>query len=212
MRFEDQRQLLVKELYHNGISDPLVLHAFAKVPREAYVLPELREYAYRNQPLPIHLKQTISQPLMVALMLQHLELKPQDIVLEIGTGSGYEAALLAEIVSEVCTIERLEALSMNAKKILKEQGYKNIWFRIGDGALGWQKAYPPYEVFNKIVVSAAAPQIPDNLVAQLAVDGILVVPVGNSDYQILTKIRNANNDILTSEHGQCAFVPLITTC
>lgn len=210
MRYEDQRALLIKELIHNGIHDQAVLNAFAKVPRERYVLPEYREYAYRNQPLPIHLNQTISQPLMIAIMLQHLELKPDDIVLEVGTGSGYQTALLAEITQEVCTIERLEPLTLRAKQILKEEAYKNIYFRIGDGALGWHKAFPPHSVFQKIVVSAAADAIPDMLVQQIAEGGIMVVPVGNGNFQILTKIRRVNNSVSVSEHGACAFVPLVT--
>lgn len=210
MRYEDQRKLLVDELRHNGISDELVLSAFARVPREHYVLPEYREYSYRNQPLPIHLSQTISQPLMIALMLQHLELKPEDIVLEIGTGSGYQTALLAEIVKEVCTVERLELLTLTAKKVLKSQAYKNINFRIGDGAEGWRKAYPPYNSFGKIIVSAAASTIPDELVRQLGDKGILVIPVGKGNIQTLTKICRVNEDVRITEHGACAFVPLVT--
>ncbi len=210
MRYEDQRSLLVKELEYNGITDKRVLGAFAKVPRELYVLPEYREYAYRNQPLPIHLSQTISQPLMIAIMLQHLELETDDIVLEIGTGSGYQTALLAEIVQEVCTIERLDQLTLTAKKVLKSQAYNSIHFRIGDGAEGWQKAYPPYSSFKKIVVSAAASTVPEGLVNQLAENGVMVVPVGKGNIQTLTKIRRLNNNIQVTEHGTCAFVPLVT--
>ncbi len=210
MRFEDQRILLVKELLANGITDERVLAAFSKVPRELYVLPEYVEYAYRNQPLPIHLSQTISQPLMIAIMLQHLELHEQDVVLEIGTGSGYQTALLAELVREVCTIERLEPLTLSAKKVLKDQNYSNIYFRIGDGAMGWQKAFPPYKTFPKIIVSAAASSIPQCLVDQLSVDGLMVVPVGGSGFQSLTKIQRSNDEVKYTDCGYCAFVPLVT--
>ncbi len=211
MRFEDQRALMVEELARLGITAERVLAAFGKVPREVYVLPQYQEYAYRNQPLPIELAQTISQPLMIAIMLQHLDLKETDTVLEIGTGSGYQSALLAELTQTVCTVERLEALSLKAQSLLREQGYKNIHFRIGDGAQGWQKAYPALKEFNKIVVSAAAAEIPARLTEQLAVDGILVLPVGKSYYQILNKVTRTADGLSTSEHGGCTFVPLINT-
>lgn len=210
MRFEDQRKLLVQELRQQGIRDEAVLAAFSKVPRELYVPPQYKDYAYRNRPLPIGLEQTISQPLMVAIMLEHLELKPEDLVLEIGTGSGYECALLAEIAGEVCSVERLEELSLTAQGVLKEAGYKNIFFRIGDGAQGWLKAYPPHKEFDKIIVSAGARQIPPRLQEQLKLGGILVVPVGAGDYQILTKVIRTENGYSVSEHGACAFVPLIS--
>ena len=210
MRFEDQRELLVKDLARSGITDQRVLAAFAKVPREAYVLPQYADYAYRNQPLPIEHAQTISQPLMIAIMLQFLELQETDIVMEIGTGSGYQSALLAELVHEVCTIERLEELSLKAQTSLREQGYKNIHFRIGDGAQGWQKAFPPFSEFDKIVVSAAASEIPSRLREQLKDGGILVIPVGQGYYQILNKVRRKSDDFKITQHGGCTFVPLIT--
>lgn len=210
MRFEDQRALMIKELEAGGITDEKVLRAFDKVPREHYVLPEYREYAYRNQPLPILLAQTISQPLMIAIMMQYLVLCTEDIVLEIGTGSGYQSALLAEIVADVCSIERLEGLSLKAQQTLREQGYKNIHFRIGDGAMGWQKAYPPYKEFDKIIVSAATNEIPPKLLSQIKKGGILVAPVGGSDYQMLTMVQNIDGKLSYSQHGACAFVPLIS--
>lgn len=211
MRFEDQRKLLIQELRQAGIKDERVLAAFAKVPRELYVLPQYKEYAYRNQPLPIELAQTISQPLMIAIMLEFMELKPEDLVLEIGTGSGYQSAVLAEIVAEVCTVERLELLSLTAQNVLKDQGYKNIHFRIGDGSQGWQKAYPPHKEFDKIIVSAGAQAIPLRLQEQLAEGGIMLVPVGRGTYQILTRVTRHNTEFTVSEHGACAFVPLIST-
>ncbi|MDD2229108.1 MAG: protein-L-isoaspartate(D-aspartate) O-methyltransferase [Candidatus Cloacimonetes bacterium] len=210
MRFEDQRQILVRELKAAGIEDANVTKAFLSVPREDYVLPEYKDYAYRNQPLPIQHNQTISQPLMIALMLQILKLETTDTVLEIGTGSGYQSALLAEIVKEVCTVERIESLSLAAQKVLRQAGYRNIFFRIGDGHSGWQKAYPAHKSFNKIIVSAAADSIPERLVDQLAEGGIMAIPVGSSTTQILNIIYRINNKISITESSACSFVPLIS--
>ncbi len=209
MRFEDQRKMIVKELIQYGIRDKRVLHAFETIPRERFVLTEYSEYAYRNQPLPIELNQTISQPLMIAIMMEHLNLSSDDIVLEIGTGSGYQTALLASIAKEVCTIERLDALSLKARNTLKSLGYENIYYRIGDGSQGWQKAFPTYTEFSKIIVSAAAAQVPEKLISQLADPGILVIPVGAHHYQSLIKITKSDGIVTQSTHGGCTFVPLI---
>lgn len=209
MRFEDQRDKLVKELQAGGITDNNVLKAFAKVPREDFVLPEYREYAYRNQPLPILHSQTISQPLMIAIMMQLMELKSTDVVLEVGTGSGYQSALLAEIVKEVCSIERIESLSLAARKTLKKAGYFNIFYLIGDGHQGWKRAYPAHKTFEKIIVSAGAEEIPPALVQQLDEGGIMTIPVGSAGNQILHVIRKLNGEVLISHNGACSFVPLI---
>lgn len=209
MRFEDQRKRLVQELIQFGIRDQKVLDAFAEIPREKFVLPEYAEYAYRNQPLPIDQNQTISQPLMIAIMMEHLELASDDIVLEIGTGSGYQTALLASIVREVCTIERIDSLSLKARSTLKSLGFENIYYRIGDGSQGWMKAFPTYTEFPKIIVSAAASQVPEKLVSQLADPGILVIPVGAQHYQSLIKVTMSNGEVRQSTHGGCTFVPLI---
>jgi len=210
MRFEDQRQILVKELKAAGIEDANILKAFMAVPREDYVLPEYKDYAYRNQPLPIMHSQTISQPLMIAFMLQILKLEATDTVLEIGTGSGYQSALLAEIVKEVCSVERIEGLSLAAQKVLRQAGYRNIYFRIGDGHAGWQKAYPAHKSFSKIIVSAAADSIPQRLVDQLAEGGIMAIPVGSAGAQILHIICRINNEITITKSNACSFVPLIS--
>lgn len=210
MRFEDQRKLLVTELQTQGISDARVLNAFASVPRELYVLPEYQEYAYRNQPLPIMDRQTISQPLMIAIMMQYLQLSEDDIVLEVGTGSGYQTALLARICREVCSIERLDTLSIKAQSVLKEQGVRNAHFRIGDGTQGWIKAYPPYKQFSKIIVSAGATNVPEGLTRQLADGGIMVIPVGDGTVQYLKRIVRNKDELIVSEHGACTFVPLIS--
>lgn len=209
MRYEDQRKLLVQDLRHRGIVDELVLQAFSLVPREDYVLSEYREYAYRNQPLPIQSDQTISQPLMIALMMSHLGLTSEDRVLEIGTGSGYQTALLAGIVKEVCSVELLDNLSLNAQKVLKVAGFRNIHFRIGDGWMGWEKAFPAYKEFDKIIVSAAADSIPTKLCEQLAEGGILVLPVGGSARQILNIVTRKNGELLVRQDVPCAFVPLV---
>ncbi len=209
MRFEDQRQVMVNELKRAGINDEAVLSAFLAVPREDYVLPEYRDYAYRNQPLPILHNQTISQPLMIAIMMQLLELKKTDVVLDIGTGSGYQCALLAEIAREVCSVERIEGLSLSAQKVLRQAGYRNVFFRIGDGYAGWEKAYPAHKSFPKIIVSAGAESIPERLVDQLAEGGIMLIPIGATSAQVLHIIRRVNNEIVITKSGACSFVPLV---
>jgi len=209
MRFEDQRKVLVEELASAGITDQTVLDAFMAVPREDYVLPEYKDYAYRNQPLPIKDKQTISQPLMIAIMLQLLSLKPDDVVLEIGTGSGYQSALLANIVKEVCSVERIESLSLGAQKVLRQAGFRNVYFRIGDGHSGWQKAFPPYKTFSKIIVSAGAESIPPKLVEQLAEGGIMLIPIGATSSQILNAVQKVNNEVVVTKFGACSFVPFV---
>ncbi len=209
MRYEDQRQLLVEEMRSYGIRDEAVLTAFARIPREDYVLPEYREYAYRNQPLPIKLAQTISQPTMIAIMMSHLKLKAEDRVLEIGTGSGYQTALLASVVKEVCSVERLDELSLGAQKTLKSAGFRNVFFRIGDGWEGWLKAYPPHKEFDKIIVSAAAEKVPEKLCQQLAEGGIMAVPVGNRLAQTLYLIQRVQGELKVTKDVPCAFVPLV---
>jgi len=210
MRYEDQRHKLVSELTQHGIVDQRVLDAFTKIPRELFVLPEYRQYAYSNKPLPIHLEQTISQPLMIAIMFQYLDIGKNDLVLEIGTGSGYQSALLAELAKEVCSIERLEKLSLGAKKMISKLGYSNVYFRIGDGALGWQQAFPPHKEFDRIIVSAGAETIPPLLVKQLADNGIMAIPVGINAQQKLHILRRRQDEISIEVHDSCAFVPLIT--
>ncbi len=211
MRFEDQRALLVRELEAQGIKDERVLKAFLSVPRELFVPEEHQNLAYHNRALPIAERQTISQPLMVAIMLQVLELSAEDTVLEIGTGSGYQTALLASLVKEVCSVERLENLSLQAQKVIKKQGLKNAYFRIGDGAMGWEKAFPAISSFDKIVVSAGARQIPQRLTEQLAEGGRMVIPVGEQNQQSLMLVTKQDGLLCYSDCGLCAFVPLITS-
>jgi protein-L-isoaspartate(D-aspartate) O-methyltransferase len=209
MQFDDQRRWLVKLLQEDGIRDQKVLDAFQVVPRHEFVPSLMKEYSYRNQPLAIGENQTISQPLMIAIMVELLKVKETDRVLEIGTGSGYQTAILSVLAKEVYTIERLEGLAIRAKAILKKLNYQNIYFKIGDGTKGWEKAYPPMKEFDKIIVSAASPSIPPSLVEQLAENGRLVIPVGERAFQRLILVEKLNGEIKTSYHGDCTFVPLI---
>ena len=178
------REKMVKsQIVARGIKDEKVIQAMLKVPRHLFVEEALRDQAYGDFPLPIGKGQTISQPYIVALMTEALELKGKERVLEVGTGSGYQTAILAEIALWVYTIERDPDLSEKAKKVLLSLGYKNISLKIGDGSLGWPEAAP----FDAIIVTAASPQIPQPLVDQLAEGGRIVIPVGDEFSQILVK-------------------------
>ncbi|OQX70469.1 MAG: protein-L-isoaspartate O-methyltransferase [Candidatus Cloacimonas sp. 4484_275] len=206
MKFEDQRRKMVEtQIMNRGISDEKVLSAFLKVPRELFVPEKFKHLAYADSPLSIGNGQTISQPYIVALMMELLQLDANDKVLEIGTGSGYQTALLAEICSEIFTIERISILSVNAQKILRELGYENIHFKIGDGSLGWNENLK----FNKIIVTAAAPSIPQSLLNELDDNGILVIPTGSKFMQDLIVIKNKNGEFVRNNYGGCTFVPLI---
>jgi len=198
--------LLERELRPSGITDERVLNAMRKVRREKFIPASLGDRAYGNYPLPIGENQTISQPYIVALMTQALAIKPSDKVLEIGTGSGYQAAILAELASVVYTVERLETLSSRARTNLYSQGYNNIFLIVGDGTAG----LPEYAPYDKIMVTAAAPAVPESLLSQLGKGGKLVVPVGSRFVQDLQLIEKAlNGRIYKSSLGGCRFVPLI---
>jgi len=200
------RELMVKtQLIPRGIKDKNVLNAMSKVPRHVFVSDALRYRAYDDSALPIGDGQTISQPYMVAVMTELLELDPKDKVLEIGTGSGYQAAVLAEIVSEVYTIERYESLIERAREKLLSLGYRNIFFRTGDGTLGWPEEAP----FQKIIVTAGAPSVPPPLIEQLVEGGIIVIPVGSRYGQSLMKGRKQKDSLIEEYHVPCVFVPLV---
>ena len=170
--FEQERKLMVQEqLIPRGITDKRVLEAFTKVPRHKFVPVRYMEEAYGDYPVSIGEGQTISQPYMVALMTQCLELKENDKVLEIGTGSGYQAAILAKLADKVYTTERISVLSKNAQGVLQELGYTNIKLKVGDGSLGW----PDYAPYTGILVTAGAPEIPNTLIEQLDENGRLVI-------------------------------------
>jgi protein-L-isoaspartate(D-aspartate) O-methyltransferase len=202
----DPRQLMIeRQLKARGIFHEGVLLAFSRVPREDFISLELREHAYEDRPLSIGCSQTISQPYIVASMLQAAELRPEHHVLELGTGSGYQTALLAQIVRNVVSIERHAGLAEVARERLARLDYTNVEIVIGDGTLG----YEPNAPYDAILVSAAAPRIPQPLVEQLAIGGRMVVPVGNRDLQDLVLIRKEKEGLRQIRLDGCAFVPLI---
>jgi protein-L-isoaspartate(D-aspartate) O-methyltransferase len=200
-----REEMVQKQLEARGIGDPKVLSAFLKVPRHLFVSEALMEQAYGDFPLPIGEQQTISQPYIVAEMTQALELEREDRVLEIGTGSGYQAAILAEIVFRVYTIERIHTLFMKARKIFDSLRYHNIVTRYSDGSTGWPDESP----FDAIIVTAGAPQVPEVLKNQLAIGGRMVVPVGNQHTQELIKLTRTEKGIRETNLGGCRFVKLI---
>lgn len=205
-RYDRQRLRLVDQIRDQGIDDVDVLRVFAEVPRHRFVPPAVRHRAYEDRALPIGLGQTISQPSIQALYLQTLALSATDSVLEIGTGSGYQTALLAELAGRVYSIERLPELASRARALLDELGYGNIALMTGDGTIGWSK-YAPYEA---ILVSAAAPRVPKTLVDQLAPAGKLLVPVGGRDLQRLVLVRRTADGGTTEwTVTGCVFVPLV---
>jgi protein-L-isoaspartate(D-aspartate) O-methyltransferase len=201
-----QRARMVEEqLRGRGIRDERVLAAMAKVPREKFVAPEFERQAYADSPIPIGAGQTVSQPYMAAAMVEALELQPSDRVLEVGTGTGYEAAVLAELAAEVWTIERHAELAEKARPILSDLGYANVHVIEGDGSLGLPQRAP----FDKIVVAAGAPHAPPSLVEQLAEGGIIAVPVGDRGQQQLQVARKIGGEMVISRYVLCCFVPLI---
>lgn len=210
MKMMDRRRLMVEnQIKRRGIYSEELLAAFIKVERHLFVPEDLQHLAYEDSPLKIGGGQTISQPYIVALMLELLELKKSDRVLEIGTGSGYQTALLAELAEAVFTVERIETLLLRAKKLLTELGYRNVNYLIGDGTQGWKGGEPQCDKFDKIIVSAAAPEIPESLIQQLGENGIMVIPAGSQFSQDLIVIKRSNDELITSNHGGCTFVPLI---
>jgi protein-L-isoaspartate(D-aspartate) O-methyltransferase len=206
MEYESLRKEMVEaQLIPRGISDPRVLDTFKKIPRHKFVPENIRSAAYDDCALPIGEGQTISQPYMVAIMTELLQLKGAEKVLEIGTGSGYQAAVLAELCKIVYTIERIDALSLRAKKIIKELGYTNVEFVVGDGTEGYPEAAP----YDGIIVTAGCPEIPGPLIEQLSDGGRLVIPVGDIFQQTLTTVTKRGTKIETEESIPCIFVPLV---
>ena len=203
--FRAARLELLEQLSERGMDAPRVLAAMARVPRERFVPEEVRHLAYSDRALPIACGQTISQPYIVALMTAALELTGGERVLEIGTGSGYQAAVLAELTAEVVSIERHAALSQAAQTVLDELGYKNIRLVVGDGTLGWPEGAP----YDRILVAAAAAQVPPALEEQLAEGGTLVIPVGPSDGQTLEAYRKIGGKLYAEPLSGCRFVPLV---
>ncbi|MGD0114693.1 MAG: protein-L-isoaspartate(D-aspartate) O-methyltransferase [Dehalococcoidia bacterium] len=198
-------RLAMVEGLRSEVSDEHVLRAIARVPREEFVPPEFRHLAYEDRPIPIGLGQTISQPLMVATMTELLRLQGIEKVLEVGTGSGYQAAILAELASWVVTVERLPDLAELAAERLRRLGYTNVTVHVASGALGWPEEAP----YHGILVTAGAPRIPRPLVEQLAVGGRLVIPVGRRQIQQLLSVTREPETVRVRRHGPCRFVPLI---
>jgi protein-L-isoaspartate(D-aspartate) O-methyltransferase len=206
LKYERQREAMVKwQIEARGVTDPKVLAAIRKVPRHLFVSEALMDHAYGDYPLPIGEQQTISQPYIVAEMTQALELSEEDRVLEIGTGSGYQSAVLAEIVFRVYTIERIHSLFIRARQLFDKLHYHNIVSRYSDGTLGWIEESP----FDAIIVTAGAPEIPEILVNQLTMGGRMVIPVGNQYSQELIKLRRDEDGIRTTSLGGCRFVKLV---
>lgn len=205
--FTSAREWMVEsQIQRRGVNDLLVLRAMRKVPRHRFVPQHLWDQAYNDYPLPIGEDQTISQPYIVAMMTEALELVGTEKVLEVGAGSGYQAAILGELAKEVYTIERIASLAHSAEQVLKSLGYENVHVVVADGTLGW----PPNAPYDAIMVTAGAPQVPQPLVEQLALGGRLVIPVGDRYSQNLTRLRRTYQGELQTEYlGGCRFVKLI---
>jgi protein-L-isoaspartate(D-aspartate) O-methyltransferase len=199
-----QQRMVEDQIRARGVRDPRVLAAMTKVPRHLFVDEALRDHAYQDKALPIGEKQTISQPYMVAAMSEALELAPQDRVLEIGTGSGYQTAVLAELAETVFSIERIPAFAQRARRLLESLGYYNVLIQTGDGTIGWNEHAP----FDAIVVTAGAPQAPRPLTDQLKSGGRLVLPMGDEHTQTLVRLRKTEA-LETETLGECRFVKLI---
>ena len=201
-----ERERMVKEqIIARGVEDERVLDAMMQVPRHLFVDKVYVHQAYNDYPLSVGHGQTISQPYMVAAMTELLSLKPDDTVLEIGTGSGYQAAILALLCKMVYTVERVSALKEIARERLEKLGFSNIAFLIGDGSLGW----PQYAPYDGIIVTAGAPEVPNALIEQLAEKGRLVIPVGSEYFQTLNLVTKQRGRIFRKEFFECTFVPLL---
>ncbi len=200
-----RERMVDEQIRARGVMDPRVLAAMRQVPRHRFVPEHLWGQAYNDYPLPIGADQTISQPYIVALMTELLELKETDRVLELGTGSGYQAAILAELAAQVFSIDRMGDLAQRAREVLESLGYNNIRIRVGDGTLGWPEEAP----FEGIIVTAGAPRVPRPLTEQLALGGRLVIPVGDMFSQTLTLVRQTESGLKFEYFGGCRFVRLI---
>ncbi len=199
------RDRMVEEVAGRGVTDARVLVAMRKVPRHRFVEEALRDRAYGDYPLPIGEGQTISQPYIVARMTELLRLSGLEKVLEVGTGSGYQAAVLGQCAARVCTVERLPRLAARARQTLEELGYSNVWGRTANGTFGWPDQAP----FDRILVAAGGPAVPPPLFEQLAEGGLMVMPVGGPDTQRLQLIEKVRGEMRVTEDSGCVFVPLI---
>lgn len=204
MDFKAARERLIEQLSLE-INDKRVLAAMSRLPRDLFVPPENRSLSYEDRPLPIGCEQTISQPYIIALMTEALALTGIEKVLEVGTGSGYQTAILAELSRRVVTVERLPALADSARKILDRLGYTNIEIHIAGETLGWKQGEP----YDAILVTAGAPELPDELLSQLAYGGRMVIPVGSRYIQELYKVTKCKDRNILEKLGGCRFVSLI---
>jgi len=205
-RLAREREKMVEEqLIARGVKDPRVLEAMRRVPRQLFVEEALRDRAHGDHPLPIGEGQTISQPFMVGKMTELLALRGSEKVLEIGTGSGYQAAVLAELSARVCTIERIPRLAQRARDLLERLGYANVWVRVANGTLGWPDEAP----FDRILVAAGGPAVPPPLFEQLAEGGRMVMPIGDETSQVLKVIEKQGGEMRITEHAGCVFVKLV---
>jgi len=200
-----RKKMVEEQLERRGIRDGRVLGAMREVPRHLFVSEQMQAEAYDDNPLPIGEGQTISQPYMVAVMTELLQLQGGEIVLEIGTGSGYQAAVLSKLCKWVYTVERIQSLSEHAETIIKNYAYSNITFIVGDGTEGWLEAAP----YDGVIVTAGAPRIPDTLIKQLRLGGRLVIPVGDRFSQTLKRVIKTEEGTLIENHTGCRFVDLI---
>lgn len=205
MTEQARARMVRKQLAARGIRDERVLEAMRRVPREAFVPQSMREQAYEDRPLPIGDSQTISQPYTVAAMTEMLRLEGFERVLEVGTGSGYQAAVLSRIAGEIYSIERFRELSERAASVFENLGYTNIHLRVGDGTEGWEEEAP----FDAIIVTAGAPGLPRPLYAQLRVGGRLLVPIGERFGQVMTRFTKTAAGPTHELLGNYAFVPLV---
>jgi protein-L-isoaspartate(D-aspartate) O-methyltransferase len=204
--FQKKRQEMVwQQIQKRGIKNEAVLEAMSKVPRHLFVAPSLRDLAYKDSPLPIDFGQTISQPYIVAYMTEIADIKPTDKVLEIGTGSGYQGAVLSELAQEVYTIEIIPQLAQKASQTFKELGYTNIHLKLGDGYKGWPENAP----YDRIIVTAAPEQIPATLIDQLAINGKMVIPIGRI-YQQIIILTKTNDGVKEYRTIPVRFVPMTT--
>ena len=204
-RADERFRMVERQIATRGIRNPRILEAMRQIPRHVFIPPPHDRSAYDDNPLPIGNGQTISQPYIVALMTELLDPHPEDKILEIGAGSGYQAAILARLACRVITIERIPAVADLARSILKKQGIANAEVIDGDGTLGYPEAGP----YNGIIITAATPQIPKPLIGQLAEGGRLVAPAGDRDIQEMVRIVNRDGRFLETHHGGVRFVPLI---
>ena len=201
----ERDRMVEEQLVARGVTDARVLEAMRRVPRHLFVEEALRDRSYGDHPLPIGFGQAISQPFMVGRMTELLRLDGSEKVLEIGTGSGYQAAVLGELCARVCTIERIPKLAARARSVLETLGYSNVWVRVANGTLGWPDEAP----FDRILVTAGGPTVPPPLFEQLTEGGLMVMPVGEASTQVLEVIDKRGGEMHATKHAGCVFVKLV---